>query len=69
MFSKVDVNGPNAHPLFEMLKQQAPGLIGSEGIKWNFTKFLIDGKGEVVSRFGSITSPEKIEQHLVNLIS
>lgn len=69
MFSKVDVNGPNAHPLFEMLKQQAPGLMGSEGIKWNFTKFLIDGKGEVVSRFGSITSPEKIEQHLVNLIS
>jgi glutathione peroxidase len=69
MFSKVEVNGPNAHPLFTLLKQQAPGILGSEGIKWNFTKFLVDGHGKVAMRYGSITSPEKIESDLVDALS
>lgn len=69
MFSKVEVNGPDAHPLFVMLKQQAPGILGSEGIKWNFTKFLVDRDGKVVVRFGSMTSPEKIEGELVAALS
>lgn len=69
MFSKVAVNGQDAHPLFVLLKQQAPGLLGSEAIKWNFTKFLVDRDGKVLMRYGSMTSPEKIEGDLLRLLS
>lgn len=57
MFSKVDVNGNNAHPLFVRLKDEAPGLLGSKGIKWNFTKFLVDTNGQVIKRYAPTTSP------------
>ena len=60
MFAKVEVNGPGAHPLYRHLKSAAPGLLGSEAIKWNFTKFLVDPKGEVVRRYGPTTKPEAI---------
>lgn len=64
MFAKVEVNGPGAHPLFQALKQQAPGLLGSEGIKWNFTKFLLDAQGQVVDRFAPVTRPESLQATL-----
>lgn len=68
MFSKVDVNGAEAHPLFIYLKREAPGLLGSEMIKWNFTKFLLDKQGNVVSRFAPTTTPDEIEQAIIPLI-
>ncbi len=68
MFAKVDVNGPQAHPLFVELKRKVPGLLGTEGIKWNFTKFLVDRKGKVISRFGSVTPPDKLEQDVVRAL-
>jgi glutathione peroxidase len=61
MFEKVDVNGRDAHPLFAHLKREARGLLGSEPIKWNFTKFLVDREGRVVERYGSTKKPEQIE--------
>ncbi len=57
MMEKIDVNGQQAHPLFQWLKQQAPGLLGSEGIKWNFTKFLIGRDGQVIKRYASLDKP------------
>lgn len=63
MFSKVDVNGENAHPLYQYLKSKLGGVLGSK-IKWNFTKFLIDEKGNPVKRFSPTTKPEKIEKYL-----
>ena len=60
MFAKVDVNGVGAHPLFAWLKQQKSGLLGLSGIKWNFTKFLIDRKGEVVARYAPTTKPQTL---------
>jgi len=60
LFAKIDVNGEHAHPLYVYLKKQAPGFLGTEAIKWNFTKFLIDKKGNVVKRYGSSTKPAEI---------
>ncbi len=60
MFEKVDVNGERAHPLWKFLKGERPGLLGTEGIKWNFTKFLVDREGRVVRRFAPATKPEDI---------
>ena len=60
MFARIDVNGDKAHPLFKALKAAAPGLLGSEAIKWNFTKFLVDRNGSVVERFAPTTKPEAI---------
>jgi len=60
LFEKVDVNGKEADPLFKYLTDAAPGVLGSKGIKWNFTKFLVDRKGNVVKRFGPNVEPEKI---------
>ena len=57
MFEKIDVNGDNAHPLYRHLKSAAPGLLGSEGIKWNFTKFLVGRDGRVVQRYAPLTKP------------
>lgn len=62
-FKKVDVNGPNASPLFTWLKSQKGGLFGS-AIKWNFTKFLVDREGKVVGRYAPITAPEKLEKDI-----
>ena len=61
LFAKIDVNGPGTHPLYELLKSSRPGLLGTEGIKWNFTKFLVNGRGEVVARYAPSDTPEKIE--------
>ena len=60
MFSKIDVNGGNTHPLYVQLKKAAPGLLGTEAIKWNFTKFLVDTSGKVVERFGPKEEPDEI---------
>jgi len=64
MFSKVKVNGPDAHPLYPYLKEQAPGEEGRKPIKWNFTKFLVDRKGNVLKRFFSKQSPAEIEAEI-----
>ncbi|HKW03028.1 MAG TPA: glutathione peroxidase [Vicinamibacterales bacterium] len=64
LFSKIKVNGPDAHPLFVYLKSQKKGLLGSEAIKWNFTKFLVDTDGRVLRRYGSADTPERIEKDL-----
>jgi glutathione peroxidase len=68
MFAKVDVNGDNTHPLFQYLKAAKPGLLGTEGIKWNFTKFLVDRNGEVVERYAPATKPAELEKMIEGLL-
>ena len=68
MFAKVDVNGPAAHPLFRLLKSSRKGLLGTESIKWNFTKFLVDRNGNVVRRYGPGDTPESIRADLIGLL-
>ncbi|MPY21062.1 glutathione peroxidase [Shewanella psychropiezotolerans] len=68
LFEKIEVNGPEAHPLYEYLKSEAKGILGSQGIKWNFTKFLIDSQGKVLTRFASTTKPEAIEKEINSLL-
>jgi glutathione peroxidase len=60
LFAKIDANGPGAHPLYRFLKSEQPGVLGSESIKWNFTKFLVDRQGRVVKRFAPTTTPDRI---------
>jgi len=64
LFAKVEVNGANAHPLYQWLKSEGKGLLGSEAIKWNFTKFLVGPDGQVRKRYASIDTPEKIARDL-----
>lgn len=61
VYGKIDVNGDNTAPLYKKLKDDAPGLMGSKAIKWNFTKFLVDRSGKVVKRFAPQTKPEELE--------
>jgi glutathione peroxidase len=68
MFTKIEVNGPRTHPLYQYLKQQQPGILGSEAIKWNFTKFLVDRQGQVCKRYGSVDKPESIEPDVAALL-
>ncbi|MCR6651835.1 MAG: glutathione peroxidase [Cellvibrionaceae bacterium] len=68
LFAKIDVNGADAHPLYVALKSAAPGILGTEMIKWNFTKFLVNGLGEVVERYGSATKPEDIAKDIEPLL-
>ncbi len=68
VFGKIDVNGADAAPLYRWLKKQAPGLFGTEGIKWNFTKFLIDREGNVVERYAPQTKPEDIAADIEKLL-
>jgi glutathione peroxidase len=68
LFAKIDVNGPATHPLYAFLKSARPGLLGTEGIKWNFTKFLVNGQGEVVSRYAPSDTPERIGRDLEALL-
>ncbi|KKC27112.1 glutathione peroxidase [Sphingomonas sp. SRS2] len=68
MFAKVEVNGPNAHPLYAWLKSHAKGILGTEGIKWNFTKFLIDRNGGIVCRYAPTTKPEAIRGDIEELL-
>lgn len=67
--AKIDVNGPDAHPLFKFLAEQAPGLLGSKSIKWNFTKFLVDRRGSVVSRHAPTTKPEDLVPEIERLLA
>ncbi|HEY1097886.1 MAG TPA: glutathione peroxidase [Myxococcota bacterium] len=69
MFAKVEVNGDGAHPLFRHLKKAAPGLLGTESIKWNFTKFLIDREGHVVERYGSRDEPKALAKDIEKLLA
>ncbi len=68
MFSKIEVNGPNTHPLFATLKQQAKGILGTESIKWNFTKFLLNRSGEPRIRLSPITSRTRLEKKIIQLL-
>ena len=68
MFAKIEVNGESAHPLYKYLKAQRPGLLGLQGIKWNFTKFLVDRSGTVVERFGPTTKPKALEGAVENVL-
>lgn len=68
LFEKIEVNGSGAHPLFQYLKNQCPGLLGSEMIKWNFTKFLVNKEGIPIKRYAPKDTPEVIEKDLVSLV-
>ena len=68
MFAKIDVNGENEAPLYKFLKSNQKGILGSENIKWNFTKFLVDKNGNIVDRFAPTTSPESIEKDIIKLL-
>lgn len=68
VFGKIDVNGADAAPLYRWLKKQAPGLFGTEGIKWNFTKFLIDREGNVANRYAPQTKPADIAADIEKLL-
>ena len=68
LFKKVDVNGSDAHPLFVSLKKNAPGLLGSKGIKWNFTKFLLSADGSMIKRFAPTTKPEDLTAEIEALL-
>ena len=68
LFAKIEVNGENTHPLYAFLKKAQPGLLGTEGIKWNFTKFLVDRKGNPVKRYASKDTPEEIDPEIEKLI-
>lgn len=68
MFSKIEVNGPGTHPLYQFLKKQAKGVMGSEKVKWNFTKFLVNRKGDVVKRYAPTVKPEDIRADIEKLL-
>jgi glutathione peroxidase len=68
LFAKVEVNGANTHPLYQHLKSQAKGLLGSESIKWNFTKFLVDKDGKVLTRYAPTDTPQSIEKDIAALV-
>ena len=68
MFDKIEVNGANASPLFKYLKHQSPGVLGTEAIKWNFTKFLVNKDGQVVKRFASKDGESAIESEILKII-
>jgi glutathione peroxidase len=69
LFQKIDVNGPDTHPLYEFLKEAKPGILGTEGIKWNFTKFLVNKNGEVVKRYAPNDKPESIKKDLAQYLA
>jgi glutathione peroxidase len=68
MFVKIDVNGPETSPLFAWLKQQAPGVLGSQDVKWNFTKFLVDRRGHAIDRFAPTTKPSALRETIETLL-
>ncbi|EQC52704.1 glutathione peroxidase [Bacteriovorax sp. DB6_IX] len=68
IFDKIDVNGENTHPLYDYLKKERPGLLGSQNIKWNFTKFLIDKNGEPVKRYAPQVKPNELEKDIEELL-
>jgi glutathione peroxidase len=68
LFAKIDVNGASTHPLYRFLKHAAPGVLGSEAVKWNFTKFLVGRDGKVLRRYASADTPEKIGKDLAAVL-
>ena len=68
MFEKIEVNGENTHPLYKILKDEAPGLLGSKKIKWNFTKFLVAKEGKAITRFAPTTKPEDLELDIIKAL-
>lgn len=68
LFAKIEVNGRQAHPLFEHLKSAQPGVLGTEAIKWNFTKFLVDRQGRVIKRYAPTDTPESIAKEIESLL-
>ncbi|MGD0143279.1 MAG: glutathione peroxidase [Rhizomicrobium sp.] len=68
MFAKIDVNGNAAHPLYRHLKHEKKGVLGTEAIKWNFTKFLVDREGDVVARYAPLTKPEALEEPIAKIL-
>ncbi|MCL1088446.1 glutathione peroxidase [Shewanella profunda] len=68
LFSKVEVNGDHTHPLYQYLKKTAPGVLGTEAIKWNFTKFLVNRQGEAIERFAPTTKPEALASKIEALL-
>ena len=68
LFAKVDVNGASAHPLYRLLKGEKPGILGTEAIKWNFTKFLVNRQGEVVKRYAPTDKPEDLDAAVAALL-
>ena len=68
LFEKIEVNGENTHPLYLFLKKEATGFLGTESIKWNFTKFLVDREGNVLDRFGSATKPKSMVEEIEKLL-
>jgi glutathione peroxidase len=69
LFAKLEVNGPHTHPLYQFLKHQRRGLLGTTAIKWNFTKFLIDRQGQVIRRYAPTVKPSQIEAEIVSLLA
>tara|TARA_B110000444_G_scaffold260383_1_gene307091 strand:- start:853 stop:1338 length:486 start_codon:yes stop_codon:yes gene_type:complete len=69
MFNKIEVNGDNASPLFKFLKRESPGIVGTESIKWNFTKFLINQSGQVLKRYAPTQKPATIEADILDLLT
>ena len=69
MFAKVEVNGPGAHSLFQWLTRSAPGILGTQAIKWNFTKFLIGKDGQVIKRYGSMDKPESLQADIESALA
>lgn len=69
LFAKVEVNGPKTHPVFQFLKNASKGLLGSESIKWNFTKFLVDRRGNVLERYSPMTNPKKLRNAIEKAIA
>lgn len=68
LFSKIDVNGPSAHPLYQYLVKEKPGILGTEKIKWNFTKFLIDREGNPIKRYAPQDKPESLEDDILRAL-
>ncbi len=68
MFAKLEVNGSSAHPLYKHLRSEAPGVLGTTGVKWNFTKFLVDPDGQVVDRFSPKTTPAELEDAIESVL-
>jgi glutathione peroxidase len=68
VFAKVEVNGAGADPVFRFLKQEAPGALGTQAVKWNFTKFLVDRAGRVVARYAPATAPAKLAGEIERLL-
>ena len=69
IFEKVEVNGNDAHPIFKFIKEQKKGFMGTESIKWNFSKFLLSKNGEVIKRYGSLDVPENLEADIKQLLT